>query len=51
MATPGDNVRIAGRVVDDDATLIGEGRLYELLKTLSKFTQWHAAHGDARWGL
>jgi hypothetical protein len=41
----------AGSIVVDDATLAGEGRLYELLKTLSKFTQWHAVHGDARWEL
>ena len=41
----------AGSIVSDDATLIDAGRLSGLLKTLSKFTQWYAAHGDARWGL
>jgi fatty acid-binding protein DegV len=41
----------AGSIVADDATLIDGGRLSGLLKTLSKFIQWHSAHGDARWGL
>jgi hypothetical protein len=38
-------------VVVDDATLIDAGRLSGLLKTLSKFTQWYAVPGGARWGL
>ena len=38
-------------LVADDATLIDAGRRSGLLKTLSKFTQWHTANGDARWGL
>lgn len=41
----------AGSIVADDATLIDAGRLSGLLKALSRFIQWPAVHGDARWGL
>jgi len=51
MAIPGENVRVLASSVADNATLIDAGRPSGLLKTLSKFTQWHTANGDARWEL